>query len=521
MNYSALKKVRVIFSLAFFISIIILFLDLSFSLPQNFSDYPLYLQFIPSFLKFLSVGTLAAAGFIFVIILTLLFGRVYCSSVCPLGVLQDVITFLRKKFKKLKFDYTQPFTKTRYMILGIVIILFLAGSAFGLNLLDPYSNFGRILTNIFHPILIGLNNSVAYLFESFNLYWFQPVEFRGINWFPLLFSLSVLVLIIWMSYKYGRLYCNTICPVGTLLGFISKFSFFKIAISEPNCKGCGVCEKVCKANCIDTENSHIDFERCVSCYNCFTVCPTAGIEYSFRYSHKKKIKPMIDIEKRDFVVKSAIFFIGANTVLRAQKKIEVYKDSTVPVIRESAVSPPGSISTDNFTDKCTACHLCVAACPTHVIQPSFLEYGLLGIMQPRMDYIKGFCNYDCFVCGEVCPSSAILPQQVEQKKLIQLGKATFVKDNCIVYSQGTDCGACAEHCPTKAVRMVLDSDPNVMRKAPKIDEEICVGCGACEYACPTKPYKSIYVKSNPIHLIAKKPKEEKLEQPDLEEEFPF
>ncbi len=143
------------------------------------------------------------------------------------------------------------------------------------------------------------------------------------------------------------------------------------------------------------------------------------------------------------------------------------------------------------------------------------------MMQPRMDYIKGFCNYDCIICGEVCPSGAILPQKVEEKKLIQLGKATFVKDNCIVYSQGTDCGACAEHCPTKAVRMVMDTDPDVMKKAPKIDEEICIGCGACEYACPTKPYKAIYVKSNPIHLAAKKPKEKELEQPDLEEVFPF
>ncbi len=519
MKYSSLKKVRVIVSLAFFLSIIVLFFDLSFSLPEKFSDYPLYLQFIPSLLKFLSLGTLAAAGFIFVVILTLLFGRVYCSFICPLGVMQDVITYTRKKIKKLKFDYTKPFTKTRYTILGIVIIFFLGGSVVGLNLLDPYSNFGRILTNIFHPVLVGLNNSVAFLFESFNLYWIYPVEFRGINWFPLLFSLAVLLLIVVMSFKYGRLYCNTICPVGTLLGFISKFSLFKIVINESNCKGCGVCEKVCKANCIDTENSYIDFERCVSCFNCFTVCPTAGIEYKFRYSTKEHVEPKVNISKRDFVTKSAIFFIGANTVLRAQKKIEVYKDSTVPVIRKSAVSLPGSISVENFTDNCTACHLCVAACPTHVIQPSFLEYGLLGIMQPRMDYINGFCNYDCVVCGEVCPSGAILPQKVEEKKLIQLGVATFVKDNCIVYSQGTDCGACAEHCPTKAVRMVLD--PEVKKNAPKIDEEICIGCGACEYACPTKPYKSIYVKSNPVHLTAKKPSEEKLEEVNLEEAFPF
>lgn len=519
MNYYWLKKVRVIISLTFLLSISILFLDLTFSLPEKFADYPLYLQFIPSLLKFLSLGTLAAAGFVFILILTLLFGRVYCSSVCPLGIMQDISNYLSQRIKKHKFHYQKPYTKTRYSFLIIAIIFLLSGFVFALNILDPYSNFGRIFSNIFQPLLVAANNVIAFTLENLNLFWIYPVEFRGIHLFSLAFSIGVLGLVGWMSYKYGRLYCNTVCPVGTLLGFFSKFSLFKIAINEPNCKGCGVCEKVCKANCIEIDNKSIDFERCVSCFNCLTVCPTSGIEYKFRYSSKEKSITKIDVEKRDFVKKTAIYFVGASTILKAQNEIKVYKESTVPVIRESAVSPPGSVSIENFTDNCTACHLCVSACPTHVLRPSFLEYGFLGMMQPRMDYKIGFCNYDCVICGDVCPSGAILPQQVEEKKLIQLGKATFVKDNCIVYSQGTDCGACAEHCPTKAVRMVLD--PEVNRKAPKIDEEICIGCGACEYACPTKPYKSIYVKSNPIHLAAKKPKEEKLEQPDLEEEFPF
>lgn len=519
MNYSLLKKVRVIVALAFLLSITILFLDITFSLPEKFSDYPLYLQFIPSLLKYLSLGTLAAAGFLVVIVFTLLFGRVYCSTACPLGVLQDIISFISKKIKKRKYVYKKPLTKTRYSILIVTILVFLSGSVITFNLLDPYSNFGRILSNIFQPIVVGINNTIAFFLESFNLYWIYPVEFRGIEIFSLLFSIGVFGIVGWMSYKHGRLYCNTICPVGTFLGFISKFSLFKIGITESNCISCGVCERVCKANCIDTDNSSIDFERCIACFNCFTSCSTEAIEYQFRYLPQKKDGPIVNISKRDFVIKSAVYFVGASAVLKAQKKIEVYKENEIPVIREYAVSPPGSVSINNFTDNCTACHLCVAACPTHVLQPSFLEYGLLGIMQPRMDYIKGFCNYDCVICSQVCPSGAILPIKQESKKLIQLGIAKFEKDNCIVYTQKTDCGACAEHCPTKAVRMVLD--PEVNKNAPKIDEEICVGCGACEYACPTIPYKAIYVKSNPSHLTAKLPVQEELEQPDLEEDFPF
>lgn len=519
MNYSLLKKVRVIISLTFFFFISLIFLDVSFTLPEKLAEYPLYLQFIPSILKFISIGGIAAAGFIFILILTLLFGRVYCSSVCPLGILQDIVTYLRKKIGKVKFSFTQPFTKTRYIILVVSILIFLFGSVFALNILDPYSNFGRILANLIRPVVIGINNSLAFTLESFNTYWIYPVELKGIHIFSVLFSLGVLILVVWMSYKYGRLYCNTICPVGTFLGFLSKYSLFQIVIDEPNCKSCGVCEIVCKSNCIDTENSYIDFSRCVSCFNCFTVCPTAGIEYKFKYSSSIKNEQKFDFEKRDFLIKSAVYLIGANAVIKAQQKIEVYKENTIPVIREFAVSPPGSYSIQNFTDKCTACHLCVTACPTHVLQPSFLEYGFLGIMQPRMDFITGFCNYDCVICSDVCPTGAILPQKSNDKKLIQLGVAKFIRDNCIVYTQGTDCGACAEHCPTKAVRMMLD--PEVNKNAPKVDEEICIGCGACEYACPTIPYKAIYVKSNPIHQAAKKPSEEKLDEIELENAFPF
>jgi len=519
MNYSLLKKVRVIISLAFFFFISLIFLDVSFTLPEKLAEYPLYLQFIPSVIKFISIGGIAAAGFIFVIILTLLFGRVYCSSVCPLGILQDIVTYLRKKIRKVNFLFTRPFTKTRYIILVVSILIFLFGSVFALNILDPYSNFGRILANLIRPIVIGINNTTAFTLESFNTYWIYPVELKGIHIFSVSFSLGVLILVVWMSYKFGRLYCNTICPVGTLLGFLSKYSLFQIVIDKPNCKGCGVCERVCKANCIDTENTYIDFSRCVSCFNCFTVCPTAGIEYKFKYSSSIRNEQKFDFEKRDFLIKSAIYFIGANAVIKAQQKIEVYKENTIPVIREFAVSPPGSYSIQNFTDKCTACHLCVTACPTHVLQPSFLEYGFLGILQPRMDFITGFCNYDCVICTDVCPTGAILPQNQDDKKLIQLGIAKFIRDNCIVYTQGTDCGACAEHCPTKAVRMVLD--PEVNKNAPQVNEEICIGCGACEYACPTIPYKAIYVKSNPLHHIAQKPVQEKLDEVDLEEDFPF
>ena len=197
----------------------------------------------------------------------------------------------------------------------------------------------------------------------------------------------------------------------------------------------------------------------------------------------------------------------------------------MPVIRKNPISPPGSLSLEHFTGNCTACSLCVSACPTQVLQPSFLEYGFIGMLQPRLDNSKGFCNYECTACMEVCPAGAILPQPLYDKKLIQIGKAKFIKENCVVETQGTDCGACAEHCPTKAVRMVEYSHPKYpgkFLKIPEVTEEICIGCGACEYACPAKPWRSIYVESNEVHALAKKPAEDKVEQEVSEEEdFPF
>ena len=389
---------------------------------------------------------------------------------------------------------------------------------FVLNLLEPFSTFGRIFTNLVRPLFIGANNVLAFTLESFNIYSLFPVEFKGLRIETLAVPALFLLLITFFALKSGRLYCNSICPVGTLLGIISKISFFKIVIDDDYCEGCGVCEKVCKSECIDTEEKLIDFSRCVSCFNCFAVCPTEGLKYELSLARRaEKKNEVYDYKKREFIFGGLIYLLGLTGVVRSQNKIQILRDSTIPVIAGPA-SPPGSQSIEHFTESCTACHLCVSTCPTRVLQPSFLEYGLLGILQPRMDYHTGFCNYECTLCSQICPTGAILPIGTKDKKLKQLGKAKFIKHNCIVFTQRTECGACAEHCPTKAVKMVPENKLFV----PKVDEEICIGCGACEYACPTKPYKAIYVDGNPVHQSAKKPVVEKVEEIiDYQEDFPF
>ena len=172
--------------------------------------------------------------------------------------------------------------------------------------------------------------------------------------------------------------------------------------------------------------------------------------------------------------------------------------------KENPITPPGSVSQKRFQQHCTSCHLCVSKCPSHVLKPAFMEYGLAGIMQPTVSFEKGFCNFDCTVCGDVCPNGAILPISVEQKHLTQMGYVVFIEENCIVYTDGTSCGACSEHCPTQAVAMVPYKDGLTI---PHVNKEICVGCGGCEYVCPARPFRAIYIEGNPVQKEAKPFKE--------------
>ena len=159
------------------------------------------------------------------------------------------------------------------------------------------------------------------------------------------------------------------------------------------------------------------------------------------------------------------------------------------------VAPPGAQSIEHLQAKCTACHLCVSKCPSHVLQPAVMEYGLRGVMQPVMRYDKGYCLYDCTLCGEVCPTGAILPLALEQKRMTQLGHAVFHRERCVVARDGVECGNCAEHCPADAIRLQRGVDG---RMYPQIEKALCIGCGACENLCPATP-KAIEVKGYKVH----------------------
>lgn len=518
-----LKKLRVVVSLFFFIFIGLFFLDFRHFFSENFISALLFFQFAPSVLLFIKTLGFAAIGFIIILILTFLFGRVYCSGICPLGTLQDFFTRFSNRFiiRRKRYKYSNAKNILRYSILGLTVIFFIFGSVLLINLLDPYSNFGRFFTYFGKPAIVAVNNFVSGIFGNWGYYGLYPVKLPAINIEILLISLTMLGLLVWLSFARGRMFCNTVCPVGAILGFLSKYSLVKISIDENSCNQCGKCAAVCKSECMDIKNKQVDFSRCVACYNCLTACPENGVKYSLAKPVKKAefvSEPVVNTDKRNFILTSMVVFFGISRWSQGAAGLKNAQATTIKEEKNFPVSPPGAISIEGFNQSCTACTLCVSICPTHVLQPSFLEYGIGGLLQPHMDYHSGFCNFDCVKCSEICPTGAILPVTREQKHTIQIGIAKFIKENCIVHTDRTDCGACSEHCPTKAVDMVPYKDGLFI---PEVTEDLCVGCGACEYACPTEPYRAIFIDGNPIHEIATKPEVESLDKKVDFEDFPF
>jgi ferredoxin len=514
----ALKKARVVLSLFFFVASAFVLLDFLNTLPPVIVRAILFLQFTPSLVNFLIAANVAALGFAVVLVLTVMFGRIYCSTLCPLGTLQDIVSFIAGKFRKKKYhEPLEPHSRIHLAFLLVVTIPVATGSMFALNLLDPFSNFGRLCGSLGRPLVIAANNALAALLEIFNRFDVYPVEVKAVTFASVILPLLFLALLGWMSFQHGRLYCNSICPVGSLLRIISRYSIFRIVIDTERCKSCQLCQRVCKAGCIDRKAKTVDFERCVGCFNCFTACPSGGLRFAYTRGTTKPPEPAVDGARRMFLLGTPALLFGQRIVKDTSKVVKPQQDSTIPERKHYPVSPPGSLSVKHFTQTCTACHVCVSSCPSQVLQPSFLHYGLAGLLQPTMDFGASYCNFECTTCTEVCPTGAINKLTVEEKKLNQAGKVVFIKENCVVFTENTDCGACTEHCPTKAVTMV----PYKNSRMPEVKPEYCIGCGACEHACPTRPYRAIYVDGNPVHLLARKKEPEKKQEVNPNADFPF
>lgn len=466
-----LRKIRIAAAALFFAGITLLFVGIG----HHWWGWMAKLQFLPSCMA------LNFAAIAFVLLLTLVFGRIYCSVICPMGVFQDLVIRVHKllspKGRKPKRHFVKEPRIVRYGVLALVIVTALTFSQLLLTILAPYSAYGRMVRSI-----VGLS--------------------RGESLAPalLITAAATLVVICVCAWIWGRGWCNTVCPVGSVLGLVSRFSLFKVSIDQSQCVSCRKCEKGCKSSCIDIDTHTIDHSRCVDCFDCLDSCPKGGIKFRFSLPRKAKTGPVtesVDKGRRAFMATTAL--VGSSLALGAQNKrldggLADVIDKTSPERSERLV-PFGAESVKDFYDRCTACQLCVSNCPNGVLRPS-TDIG--HFLQPQMGYEKGWCRPECTTCSQVCPAGAIRPLKAEEKLTHKIGTAKVNLSLCLAAKDEASCGNCSRHCPVGAVRMVKTDGYH--RSIPVVAEAQCIGCGACEYLCPARPISAITVDGISVHI---------------------
>ena len=461
--YKSLKYVRITLATLMLVCITALLLDTT-GLLRHWLGWAPKLQLLPNIMALNVVMVVA------VLLVTFFIGRLYCALVCPLGIMQDLFVWIHKLlFPKRTFRYRKPANWLRYVVLVLFVLAMLVGLNSIAVLIAPYSMYGRIVTHVHGT---GL---------------------------PQIVAIVSLVVVGVLSFCYGRLWCNTICPVGSLLSLVSRWRLFGVQIDQTKCVGCHRCEHGCKSMCIDIDSKTIDHSRCVDCWNCLAQCKVGAIELtkvkhgSHPASHAKKEN--VDSSRRQFVVGSLA--VGAAMAAQAQEQkldggLAAITGKQVPEKRVP-LKPAGAQSVNNFSTRCTSCQLCVSQCPEHVLRPST---KLDRLMQPELTYTDGYCRPACTRCSEVCPAGAIKPVSKEEKTAVSIGRAIILKENCLSATGKDQCGACARHCPAAAISMVTGENGNPQ---PVVNETRCIGCGACEYYCPARPVTAIYVEGREVH----------------------
>lgn len=490
-----LKRTRQLLAVVSIVTVTMLFLDFT-GTAHTWFGWMAKIQFLPALMALNSVVI------VILVTLTLLLGRVYCSVICPLGIMQDGFAFLGKKAKKNRYSYSKAINWLRYTMLAVMAIAVIVGIGAVVALLAPYSAYGRIVQSLLVPVWAWINNLFALWAEKADSYTFYTTDVWLKSGVTLGVAVVTLVVLGILAWRNGRTYCNTICPVGTVLGLLSRWSLFRPVIDTSKCINCGLCARNCKSACINAKEHKIDYSRCVACMDCIDKCHEGAISYTLRRNATREVKKgAVDSGRRGFLAVTAT--VAAVAAAKAQEKtvdggLAAIADKKIPE-RKTRIVSPGARSIANLTHHCTACQLCVSACPNGVLRPST---EVEALMQPESSYERGYCRPECTRCSEVCPAGAIVKITKADKSSIQIGHAVWVKANCVPLTDGVECGNCARHCPVGAITMV----PSVAGdagspKIPAVNTERCIGCGACENLCPARPFSAIYVEGHETHRI--------------------
>lgn len=466
--------------------------------------YPvkLFLDFDPLILitTLFSAHTAAKAFYLslIVIVLTLVLGRVFCGWICPLGTLNNIVGSFKKR--RLK----QPLIEWHRLKYYILIFL-LASSVFTLQLVgiaDPISllirsfslsayplfNFSvRALFDLVYELnpegIVGVSEGIYSFLKKFILSFQQPYFNQQI------FIGTLFLAILGLNLVERRFWCRYLCPLGALLGLLSRFSILKRTVSE-GCTECGMCASECQANALPDKKGMWRDTECLYCWNCDDVCPANAVSFGFR---GKKASSAMDLGRRR-VITSVASGVIAVPLLRATPL------SKPNFSNPGLIRPPGSLEEKEFLKRCVKCGECMKVCITNGLQPALLEAGLEGIWSPMLIPRLGYCEYRCTLCGQVCPTGAIKRLELKEKAKVKLGLAMIDKGRCLPWAHARPCIVCEEVCPTPKKAIWFEdakakdrNNKERIVKQPRVDLELCIGCGICETKCPVLGRPAIYV----------------------------
>ncbi|MBA3007853.1 MAG: 4Fe-4S binding protein [Proteobacteria bacterium] len=454
----------------------------------------------------LALSASVAAGFFIVLmlpavvtlLLTLILGRFFCGWVCPMGTLLDGCHTMaspqgqgrERKYRFLKF-----------YLLGFLLV----GAWFGLPLagyVDPFSILVRSLALAVDPALNALATTFfTYTYEQAPawvngltepLYTFLKATILPFNqkYYDLtVLSLVILLVVFLLERLERRFFCRNICPLGALFAVTARFSLLR-GRAGTKCGTCRNCRDVCRMGAIDEERNISPLD-CNLCLDCIHHCP--GNKISFQFGGLHKNRPTFALSRRSFVGSLALgaalpFFLKSRTLARQADPL--------------LIRPPGALSEEEFIGRCVRCGECMKVCIGNGLQPAFLQGGLEGMFSPVLKARTGYCEYNCTLCGQVCPSGAIRKLALEEKQKVKIGNACFDRNRCLPYAKGIPCMVCEEHCPTpdKAIKfreVVVENSrgEKVSVKQPYLVDELCVGCGICETKCPLPGVSAVMVTS--------------------------
>lgn len=437
---------------------------------------------------------------VIVIIITVFLGRVFCGWVCPLGTLHDITGALKKKPDVPRAGWT----RFKYLVL----IFLLTASVFSLQLtglVDPISLLVRSLSLSVYPLfsyavnsafdavysnvpvsfVVGVSEFAYNIFKKILLPFQQPYFLQSAAMGIIFFA------VLGLNFIERRFWCKYLCPLGALLGLCSKRALLDRSVSE-GCNECGVCANACGGGAVPDKKNGWKKTECIACMNCENVCPQEAVHFGFS---AKKTGATADIGRRRIIGALAMGAIAAPL-------LKITPDKKAGAANPVLIRPPGAPDERQFLNKCVKCGECMKVCITNGLQPTLLEAGIEGIWSPVLVPRIGHCDYNCTLCGQVCPTGAIEKLTLAEKTKVKIGTAMIDTGRCLPYAHATPCLVCEEVCPVpkKAIwreeKTVVNRDGKKMTlNQPHIDLELCVGCGICEARCPVLGKPAIYVTS--------------------------